>query len=119
MAPYTRREQANSRAALTVARELLHCRLLEGGRDMLQERVAELLGFAASRAHPFYIQLPSQAQGGARGGPARSRVPQGYPNTSESVGAGLAVALPPPPAREGEGLGAAHGVGGQPRYHPA
>src|SRR4051812_12978973 len=92
--PYTRQEQANSRAALTVARELLQCRLLEGGRDVLLERVAELLGFAASGAHPFCIQLPSQAQGGSRGGPARSRGPLGYPDTSESVGAGLAMALP-------------------------
>src|SRR3954470_11358392 len=112
MTPYTRREQANSRAALTVARELLQCRLLEGGRDVLLERVAELLGFAASGAHPFCIQLPSQARGGTRRGPARVRRPQGYPTTSESVGAGLTVALPPPPAREGEGLGATHGASG-------
>ena len=42
-----------------VARELLQCRLMEGGRSMLLERVAELLGFAASGAHPFYTQLPS------------------------------------------------------------
>src|SRR3954470_2271 len=118
MTPYTRREQANSRAALTVARELLQCRLLEGGRDVLLGRVAELLGFAASGAHPFCIQLPPQAQGGARGGPARSRGSQGYPNTGESAGARLAVALIPPPAREGEGLGVAHGASGQPRYHP-
>src|SRR3954469_15940780 len=40
--PDTHREQANSRAAFTVARELLQCRLLEGGRDVLLERVAEL-----------------------------------------------------------------------------
>src|SRR4051812_44910783 len=115
---YTRREQANSRAALSVARELLQCRLLEGGRDVLLERVAELLGFAASGAHPFCVQLPPQVQGDARGGPARSRGPQGCSNTSESTGAGLTVALPPPPARAGEGLGTAHGASGQPRYHP-
>ena len=36
--PYTRREQANSRAVLMVARELLQCRLLEGGRDVLLAR---------------------------------------------------------------------------------
>ena len=48
--PYPRREQATSRDALTVARELLQCRLLEGGHDVLLERVAELLGFAASGA---------------------------------------------------------------------
>ena len=69
MASYTRREQANSRAALTVARELLQCRLMEGGRDVLLERVAELLGFAASGAHPFCTPLPPQAQGGPRGAP--------------------------------------------------
>ena len=57
-APYTRREQANSRATLTVARELLRCRLLEGGRDVLLERVAELLDAAASGTHPFCVQLP-------------------------------------------------------------
>ena len=59
-APYTRREQANSRAALTVARELLRCRLLECGHDVLLERVAELLEAAASGAPPFCIQLPTQ-----------------------------------------------------------
>ena len=37
MTPYTRWEQANLRAALTVARELLQCRLLEGGHDVLLE----------------------------------------------------------------------------------
>ena len=42
-----------------VARELLQCRLLEGGRDVLLERVAELLGFAASGAHPFWTELPT------------------------------------------------------------
>ena len=39
-----------------MARELLQCRLLEGGHDVLLERVAELLGFAASGAHPFSTQ---------------------------------------------------------------
>ena len=78
-APYTRREQANSRAALTVARELLQCRLMEGGHDVLLERVAELLGFAASGAHPFCTQLPSQDQSSPRGGPTRARGLQGYP----------------------------------------
>ena len=64
----------NSRAALTVVWELLQCRLLEGGHDVLLERVAELLGFAASGAHPFSTQLPSQAQGDPHGGP---RAPAG------------------------------------------
>ena len=43
-----------------MARELLRCRLLEGGRDVLLERVAELLDAAASGAPPFSIQLPPQ-----------------------------------------------------------
>ena len=116
--PYTRREQANSRAALTVARELLQCRLLEGGRDVLLERVAELLGFAASGAHPFCTQLPSQAQGGPRGGSARARGLQGYSNASEAVSTGPAAALPPLPVREEEGLDATRGPSGQPRCHP-
>ena len=43
-----------------MARELLRCRLLEGGRDVLLERVAELLDAAALGAPPFCIQLPPQ-----------------------------------------------------------
>ena len=86
---------------------------------MLLERVAELLGFAASGAHPFCVQFPPQAQVGARGGPAHPRGPQDYPNTGGSAGTRLTVALPLPPSREGEGPGAAHGVNGQARYHPA
>ena len=66
-----------------VARELLQCRLLEGGRDVLLERVAELLGFAASGAHPFCTQLPSQAQGGLHGGSAHARGLQGYSNATK------------------------------------
>ena len=82
--PYTRREQANSRAALTMARELLQCRLMEGGRDVLLERVAKLLGFAASGAPPFCTQLPPQVQGGPHGGSVHARAApsglQGHPN---------------------------------------
>ena len=55
-----------------MARELLQCRLMEGGHDVLLERVAELLGSAASRAHPFSVQLPPQIQGGPYGGPIRA-----------------------------------------------
>src|SRR4051812_41299808 len=40
MAPHSRRKQANMQAALTVARELLRCWLMESGRDVLLERVA-------------------------------------------------------------------------------
>ena len=45
------------RAALTVVRELLRCRLMESGRDALLERVAELLDAAATGVPPFYYQL--------------------------------------------------------------
>ena len=101
-----------------MARELLQCRLLEGGRDVLLERVAELLGFAASGAHPFCTQLSSQAQGGPRGGSACTRGLQGYSNASKAVSTGPVPALPPLPVREEEGLDATHGPSGQPRYHP-
>ena len=112
--PYTRREQANSRAALTVARELLQCRLLEGGHDVLLERVAELLGFAVSGAHPFSTRLPSQAQGDPRGGSARARGLQGYSNASEAVSTGPAAALPPPPpAKKKDSTRPAAPVGGR------
>ena len=57
-APHTRREQANMRAALNVARELLWCRLAESGHDALLERVAELLD-AASRGTPPFCSLPA------------------------------------------------------------
>mgnify|MGYP006961253016 CR=1 FL=1 len=78
-APHTRREQANMRAALTVARELLRCRLMESGRDALLERVAELLDAAASGAPPFCSLLTPQAAAGSHGGPRRARVPTGAP----------------------------------------
>ena len=97
-----------------MAQELLQCRLLEGGRDVLLERVAELLGFATSGAHPFCTQLPSPTQGGPRGGPARARGLQGYSNASEAVSTGPAAALPPLPVRKEEGLDATHGPSGQP-----
>src|SRR4051812_34075515 len=65
MAPHTRREQANMRAALTVAREQLRCRLMESGRDALLERVTELLDAAATGAPPFCYQLTPQAAAGS------------------------------------------------------
>ena len=67
------------RAALTVARELLRCRLMESGRDALLERVAELLDAAASGALPFCSLLTPQAASGSHGGPRRTRVPTGTP----------------------------------------
>ena len=90
---------------------------MEGGRDVLLERVAELLGFAASGFHPFCTQLPPQAQGGPRGGLARTCGLHGYSNTSEAVGIEPAAALTPLPASE-EGLVATHGPSGLPWYHP-
>jgi len=45
------------RAALTGARELLWCRLMESGRDALLERVAELLDAAATGAPPYCYQF--------------------------------------------------------------
>ena len=81
------------KAALTVARELLWCRLHESGHDVLLERVAELLDAAASGAPPFCVQLPPQAPGGSHAGPIHARVPpgktQGFINTSLAVSAGL------------------------------
>ena len=85
---------------------------------MLLERVAELLGFAASGAHPFSTQLASQAKGGPCGGSARASGLQGYSNASEAISAGPAAALPPLPVREEEGLDVTRGLSGQPRCHP-
>ena len=80
------------RSALTVARELLRCRLMESGRDALLERVAELLDVAASGAPPFCYRLPSQAIAGPHGGPHRnhkpSGVPEGFVNTNADDSAG-------------------------------
>ena len=101
-----------------MGRELLQCRLLEDDRDVLLERVTELLGFASSGAQPFCTQLPSQAQGGPRGDSARAHELQGYSNASEAVSTGPAAALPLLPVREEEGLDATRGPSGQPRYHP-
>ena len=89
---------------------------MEGGRDVLLERVAELLGFAASGAHPFCTPLSPQAQGGPRGGPMCNHGLQSYSNTSEAVSIGPAAAPAPLPVSE-EGLVATHGPHGPPRYH--
>lgn len=83
-----------------MARELLRCRLQESGRDVLLERVAELLDAAASGAPPFCVQLPPQALGGSRGGPICAHVPlgapQGFINTSLAISAEQ-QATPAPP----------------------
>ena len=80
------------KAALTVDRELLRCRLQESSHDVLLECVAELLDAAASGAPPFCVQLPPQAPGGLHGGPIRAcappGIPQGSANTSLAVSAG-------------------------------
>ena len=62
-------------AALIVARELLRCRLVEGGRDALLERVAELLDAACRGAAPFCTLPTSQAVAGACAGPHHARSP--------------------------------------------
>ena len=80
--PHTRREQANMRAALTVARELLRCRLMESGPNALLERVAELLDAAATGALPFCYQLTPQAAAGPHGKPRNARVLPGAPGAS-------------------------------------
>ena len=63
------------RAALIVARELLRCRLAEGGRDALLERVAELLDAACRGATPFCTLPTLQTMPGARAGPRHARAP--------------------------------------------
>ena len=120
-APHTRREQANMRAALTVARELLRCRLMESGRDALLERVAELLDAAATGAPPFCYQLTPQAAAGSHGGPRRSRVLQGAPggliDTNMTHGGGRPTV--PAPSQMGAGTSvAAYGPIGAPPCHP-
>ena len=85
-APHTRREQANMRAALIVARELLRCQLMESGRDALLERVAELLDVVATGALPFCSLLMLQAVVGSHGGPRRTRVPQVRQEASSTPG---------------------------------
>ena len=82
------------RAALTVARELLRCRLMESGRDALLERVAELLDAAASRAPPFCYLLPSRAATGPHDGPRRNHTPSGGLGASSTPGRPTAP-LPP------------------------
>jgi len=99
-APHSRWEQANMRAALTVARELLRCRLMESGRDTLLERVAELLDAAASGAPPFCYRLPPQATAGPRSEPhhirAPSTTPGGFINISTTGGIGGSNSSMPP-----------------------
>ena len=109
------------KAALTVARELLRCRLQESGHDVLLERVAELLDAAASGAPPFCIQLPPQAPGGSCCGPIRAHAPpgapQGFINTSLAISTGRQAAPAPPLASEGTRI-TAYGPGGPPPYRP-
>ena len=109
------------RAALTVARELLRCRLMESGRDALLERVAELLDAAATGAPPFCYQLTPQAAAGSHGGPRRARVlpgaPRGLVDINAIHGGGRPVA--PAPPQMGAGMSVAtHGPIGALPYHP-
>lgn len=109
------------RAALTVAWELLRCRLMERDRDELLERVAELLDAAATGAPPFYYQLTPQATAGSHGGPRCARVPPsatgGFVDISTIHGGGRPLASEPP--RMGAGMSViAGGPTGAPPRHP-
>ena len=109
------------KAVLTVARELLRCRLQESGHDVLLERVTEFLDAAASGAPPFCVQLPPQAPGISHGGPIRARappgVPQGFINTSLAISAGRQAIPAPPLVSEGMRI-TVYGPSGPPPYHP-
>ena len=109
------------RAALTVARELLRCRLMESGRDTLLEHVAELLDAAASGAPPFCYRLPPQATARPRGEPHHVRVPSttpgGFININTASGVGGSDSPVPPATSTGASI-ALHGPSRMPRYHP-
>ena len=109
------------RAALTVAQDLLRCRLMESGRDALLEHVTELLDAAATGASPFCYQLMPQAAAGSHGGPRRNHAPSGAPggfiDTRTAGGAGGPVAPTPPPMSMGRSV-ASHGPNETSRYHP-
>ena len=101
------------RAALTVARELLRCRLMESGRDALLERVTKLLDTAATGAPPFCYQLTPQAAAGSHDGPRCARVPPsapgGFVDTSTIHGGGRPLASEPPRMGAGTSI-LAHGL---------
>ena len=109
------------RATLTVARELLRCRLMEGGREALLERVAELLDAAATGAPPFCYQLTPQAAAGSHGRPRRARVlpgaPGGLVDVNMTHGGGRSAAPAPPQMDAGTSV-AAYGPIGAPPCHP-
>ena len=88
------------RAAIIVARELLRCRLAKSGRDVLLERVAELLDAACRGAAPFCLLPTPQAVTGVRAGPRRAHAPPGEPtrfdNTNVARGAALPTTTTPP-----------------------
>ena len=94
-------------AAIIVARELLRCRLAEGGRDALLERVAELLDAACRGAAPFCTMPMPQVVPGARVGPRRARVPPGARRGLEGVNTARSTAYPtstvPPPGEASSG----------------
>ena len=111
----------NMRVALTVAQELLRCRLMESGWDALLECVAELLDAAAMGAPPFCYQLTPQAAAGSHNGPHRTRVPPsalgGFIDISTIHGGGRPLASEPP--RMGAGTSdLAHSLIGASPHHP-
>ena len=109
------------RAALTMARELLRCRLMESGRDALLERVAELLDAAAKGAPPFGYHLTPQAAAGSHGGPRRAGVfpgaPGGLVDINMTHGGGRPAAPAPPQVGVGTSVAAYGPVGALP-CHP-
>ena len=106
------------RAALTVARELLRCRLMEGGRDALPERVTELLDVAAIGAPPFCYQLTPQAATGSHCGPRHARMLPGAPGGLVDIntihGGGRPVAPAPPQMGAGTNIAAYGPIGALP-----
>ena len=95
------------RAAIIVARELLHCRLAEGGHDTLLEQVAELLDAASRGAEPFCSLSMPQVVAEAGAGPRRARAPPGAPEGFDSNNMALGVVRPAataPPAPRGHAL---------------
>ena len=78
---------------------------MESGRDALLERIAEILDATASGTPPFYFQLATRASAGPHDGPLHARVspstPQGFINTSSTIGTRRQGVPTPPSVNEG------------------
>ena len=109
------------RAAIIVARELLRCRLAEGGRDALLEWVAKLLDAAYRGAAPFCsLSTPCMvAEACAR--PQRThahhRALKGFDCNNTALAAAHPAATTVPPARAGPGGPLRGHTGASPRDH--